>query len=242
MKRMKSLLALGLALAMAAFCLTGCSGSSEEEAESEAVEETYIASQAGGSITWPEGLDTSATFASQLDEASGTLYVVFNSVQNRFTNYFTPAGDSITVTSYATSEKDTATTQYLVTLWEEAEGGRAYVNGHTIEFATGGDCATATFDGLTPGKNYKIGIAYMSGVYRINGGLSVSGLARAQALEADTNPEAAGTATDKKSPFPLERGFFVVRNCFAPVRAKGRNTGGWPGSSTGRPAGSPPAR
>ena len=142
MKRMKSLLALGLALAMAAFCLTGCSGSSEEEAESEAVEETYIASQAGGSITWPEGLDTSATFASQLDEASGTLYVVFNSVQNRFTNYFTPAGDSITVTSYATSEKDTATTQYLVTLWEEAEGGRAYVNGHTIEFATGGDCAT----------------------------------------------------------------------------------------------------
>ena len=152
---------------------------------------TYIASQAGGSITWPEGLDTSATFASQLDEASGTLYVVFNSVQNRFTNYFTPAGDSITVTSYATSEKDTATTQYLVTLWEEAEGGRAYVNGHTIEFATGGDCATATFDGLTPGKNYKIGIAYMSGVYRINGGLSVSGLSSAQALEADTNTEAA---------------------------------------------------
>lgn len=191
MKRMKSLLALGLALAMAAFCLTGCSGSSEKEAESEAVEETYIASQAGGSITWPEGLDTSATFASQLDEASGTLYVVFNSVQNRFTNYFTPAGDSITVTSYATSEKDTATTQYLVTLWEEAEGGRAYVNGHTIEFATGGDCATATFDGLTPGKNYKIGIAYMSGVYRISGGLSVSGLSSAQALEADTDAEAA---------------------------------------------------
>ena len=45
MKRMKSLLALGLALAMAAFCLTGCSGTSEEEAASEAVEELYIASQ-----------------------------------------------------------------------------------------------------------------------------------------------------------------------------------------------------
>lgn len=31
----------------------------------------------------------------------------------------------------------------------------------------------------------------MSGVYRINGGLSVSGLSSAQALEADTNTEAA---------------------------------------------------
>ncbi len=185
MKRMKSLLALGLALAMAAFCLTGCSGTSEEEATSEAVEELYIASQAGGSITWPEGLDTTATFASQLDEASGTLYVVFNSVQNRFTNYFTPAGSSITVTSYATSEKETATSQYLVTLWEETDSGRAYVNGHTIEFATGGECASATFDGLTPGKNYKIGIAYMSGVYRISGGLSVNGLSGAQALDLE---------------------------------------------------------
>ena len=190
MKRMKSLLALGLALAMAAFCLTGCSSSSEEEAESEAVEEMYIASQAGGSITWPEDMDTTAAFASQLDEASGTLYVVFNSVQNRFTNYFTPAGDSITVTSYATSENENATNQYLVTLWEETESGRAYVNGHTIEFATGGDCASATFDGLTPGKNYKIGIAYMSGTYRISGGLSVSGLSGAQALDVE-NTEAA---------------------------------------------------
>jgi len=190
MKRMKSLLALGLALAMAAFCLTGCSGSSEEEAESEAVEETYIASQAGGSITWPEGLDTSAAFASQLDEASGTLYVVFNSVQNRFTSYFTPAGDSVTVTSYATSENENATKQYLVTLWEETEGGRAYVDGHTIEFATGGECASATFDGLTPGRNYRIGIAYMSGVYRISGGLSVSGLSGAQALDLDESETA----------------------------------------------------
>ena len=64
------------------------------------------------------------------------------------------------------------------------------MNGHTIEFATGGDCASATFDGLTPGKNYKIGIAYMSGVYRISGGLSVSGLSGAQALDVD-NTEAA---------------------------------------------------
>lgn len=190
MKLKKSLLAVGMALVLAATCFTGCSGSSEEEAESEAVEETYIASQAGGSITWPEGLDTSAAFASQLDEASGTLYVVFNSVQNRFTNYFTPAGESITVTSYATSENENATSQYLVTLWEEAEGGRAYVNGHTIEFSTGGDCASATFDGLTPGKNYKIGIAYMSGVYRISGGLSVSGLSGAQTMEEDATEAA----------------------------------------------------
>ena len=89
------------------------------------------------------------------------------------------------MTSYATSEKETATSQYLVTLWEETDSGRAYVNGHTIEFATGGECASATFDGLTPGKNYKIGIAYMSGVYRISGGLSVNGLSGAQALDLE---------------------------------------------------------
>lgn len=189
MKGTKSLLALAMALVLAVVCFTGCSAG-EEESESQVVEEMYIAAQAGGSILWPEGMDTSAAFASQMDDAAGTLYVVFNGIQNRFSNYFTPAGTSITVTSYATSENENATSQYLVTLWEETEGGRAYVDGHTIEFATGGDCASATFDGLTPGKNYKIGIAYMSGTYRISGGLSVSGLSGAQALDVE-NTEAA---------------------------------------------------
>ncbi len=188
MKLKKRLLALGMVLVLAVAGLTGCGG--QDTSSSEVEEELYIIPQAGGSVTWPEGMDTSVTFGSQMDDASGTLYVVFNGVQNRFTNYFTPAGDTITVNSYATSENENATTDYLVTLWKEGYGGREYVDGCTIEFQTGGDCATASFSGLDPNSRYKVGIAYMSGTYRISGGLSISGLSGAEALTDEETSEA----------------------------------------------------
>ncbi len=183
MKLKKRFLALGLALTLALGCFTGCGTTDEDTSAAPVEEKSNIIAQAGGSITWPEGMDTSVTFGSQM--SGDSLYLVFNGVQNRFSNYFTAAGDSLTITSYATAENENATDLYLVTLWKESSGGRQYVDNCTIEFRSGGDCSTATFTGLEPGMRYKVSIAYMSGTYQISGGLSISGVANADTLSDD---------------------------------------------------------
>ena len=97
MKRKNRFLALALAMVLALSLLPGCGGS-EEEPEATTKNEAQL----GGSITWPEeGLDTSATLASAI--VGDTLYMVFNGVQARTSGYFTPAGDTITITSSATT-------------------------------------------------------------------------------------------------------------------------------------------
>lgn len=181
MKQNKRLLALAMVLIFVFTALTGCGSASKEAEEQE--RESITATQ-GGSITWPEDMDTTVRFGTEIDESTGTLYAVFNNTQNRYTGYFTTAGDSITLTSYATTES-TGITSYLITLWKEGYGGREYVNGKTIEFPTGGECYTATFSGLEPGVRYKVGISYLSGTYYISGGLTISGLTGAEALAED---------------------------------------------------------
>ena len=116
MKRKNRFLALALALALALSLLPGCGSEEEPEAA------TQNEAQLGGSITWPEeGLDTSATLASTI--VGDTLYMVFNGVQARTSGYFTPAGDTITITSSATTTSETRFA-YRVTLWKETYGGR----------------------------------------------------------------------------------------------------------------------
>ena len=116
MKRKNRFLALALALALALSLLPGCGGEEEPEAA------TQNEAQPGGSITWPEeGLDTSATLASTI--VGDTLYMVFNGVQARTRGYFTPAGDTITITSSATTTSETRFA-YRVPLGKETYGGR----------------------------------------------------------------------------------------------------------------------
>lgn len=179
MKQKKRLFALGAVLVLMMMALVGCGTDSEETEETV---KQYISATAGGSIDWPEDMDKSVRFGTEIDDKTGTLFAVFNNTQNRYTGYFTTSGDSITITSYATTES-TAITSYLVTLWKEGYGGREYVNGQTIEFPTGGECYTATFSGLEPGVRYKVGISYLSGAYYISGGLTISGLTGAEALQ-----------------------------------------------------------
>ena len=187
MKRTKRLLALGMTVVIAIGAMTGCNTSTD--ADDESASQTTIQATAGGSITFPEDMDTSARFETEIDENTGTMYVVFNNTQNRYTGYFTTSGDTISLTSYATTES-TGITNYLVTLWKEGDGGREYVNGQTITFPTGGECYTATFSGLEPGVKYKVGISYLSGTYYISGGLTVSGLTSAEAVTDDSDTAA----------------------------------------------------
>ncbi|WP_419503365.1 hypothetical protein [Candidatus Allofournierella excrementavium] len=176
MKRKNRFLALALAMVLALSLLPGCGGS-EEEPEATTKNEAQL----GGSITWPEeGLDTSATLASTI--VGDTLYMVFNGVQARTSGYFTPAGDTITITSSATTTSETRFA-YRVTLWKETYGGREYVDGGIMYFTADGECRTGTFTGLEAGTRYKIGLAYDGGSHYMSGGVTIAGLAQADALD-----------------------------------------------------------
>lgn len=143
--------------------------------DDEAEETTDVYAPAGGSITFPEGMDTGSRLNTQVE--GDTMYIAFNGIQNRSTSYFTAASDSVTITSYATTES-TGLLEYKSALWElsEDQTTTAYVQGTTVYYTTGGDCYTQTVTGLTPGKKYKVYISYDSHAYYITGAMTVQGL------------------------------------------------------------------
>lgn len=185
----KKLLALVLALAMA-LTMTACSPKEmavnailklatvlgfREEGGSDEEETTDVYAPEGGSISFPEGMDTSSRFTTQISD--GTLYVSFNGIQNRNTPYFVAAGDSVTITSYAETES-TGLLEYKAALWalDDDQTSTSYVLDSTVYFTTGGDCYTQTISGLTPGRRYKVNISYDSSKYYITGGMAITGI------------------------------------------------------------------
>ena len=182
MKQTKRWTAWLLVAALFTTLLAGCSFTQESDSAPEEDDTPQIEAVEGGSISWPEGLDTSLRFTTGTNEDGTVLYAVFNNVQNRFTGYFTPGSDTITMTSYATTESPSINT-YQLTLWKEGYGGREYQDGYTAVYSTSGECQTAQFTGLEPGVRYKIGISFLSGVYYISGGLMVEGLTSAESVE-----------------------------------------------------------
>lgn len=189
MKLHHRVLALGMAAVMA-LALTACSpkkvaqdmvigmvqalGFTTADEEDEATE--TMATE-GGSITYPEGFDASGTNALLQD---GTLYLSFKDMQYYSTDFFTPAGDTVTVTSYGSIDATTSYTAYKVALWELSEDGTttSYVAGSTIYFTISSDetCYTYDIGGLTPGKKYKARVSFDSTVARVTGGMTISGL------------------------------------------------------------------
>ncbi len=179
---MKKLITLALTLALA-LSLTACLGSQRESTAND------IYAEQGGEITLPEGMDTSRRFNTQLD--GSTMYIGFNRVMVRNTGYFYPAGDTLTLTSYATTESPSLL-EYKAGLWELTDDNKAqYVNGCTLYFTTGGDCYTGTFSGLDPAKRYKITISYDSATYYITGAMKVEGVSNGEMLSDDD-----GSATE----------------------------------------------
>lgn len=131
--------------------------------------------EAGGSITFPDGMETTGRFVNEVH--GDTLYIAFNGIQNRSTDYFVAGGDSVTVTAYATTDSATIN-EFKAAIWELSDDRTqtSYVQGTTVYFATGGDCSTATISGLTPGKMYKVYISYDSSSYYITGAMTVTGV------------------------------------------------------------------
>ena len=119
MKRTRTWIALALALCLA-LSLSACSpkqaakdfvvkvvtvlGFRDENAGDDE-EAAKVMATSGGEVTFPETMDpTSGKLVTQVE--GDTLYVAFNGIQNRNTEYFVPAGDSITVTGYDLLRKD----------------------------------------------------------------------------------------------------------------------------------------
>lgn len=192
MKRTRTWIALALALCLA-LSLSACSpkqaakdfvvkvvtvlGFRDENAGDDE-EAAKVMATSGGEVTFPETMDpTSGKLVTQVE--GDTLYVAFNGIQNRNTEYFVPAGDSITVTGYATTESTNENYQtFKVAVWQlsDDKSMTSYVQGSTTYYTTDGTCYNYTITGLTPGKQYKVNISYDSSIYYITGGLKVQGL------------------------------------------------------------------
>lgn len=192
MKRTRTWIALALALCLA-LSLSACSpkqalkdavvkavtvlGFRDESAFDEE-EATKVMATSGGEVTFPEGFDS--TSGKLVTQAAGdTLYVAFNGIANRSTEYFVAASDSLTVTGYATTESTSENYQvFKVAVWQlsDDQATTSYVQGSTVYYTTDGTCYTYTITGLTPGKQYKVNISYDSSIYYVTGGLKIQGL------------------------------------------------------------------
>lgn len=192
MKRTRTWIALALALCLA-LSLSACSPKQalkdavvkavtvlgfRDESASDEEEATKVMATSGGDVTFPEGFDS--TSGKLVTQAAGdTLYVAFNGIANRSTEYFVAASDSLTVTGYATTESTSENYQtFKVAVWQlsDDQATTNYVMGSTVYYTTDGTCYTYTITGLTPGKQYKVNISYDSSIYYVTGGLKIQGL------------------------------------------------------------------
>ena len=192
MKLSRRLAALALAVLLA-FTLTACSpkqvaqdlvvnlvhklGLVEESDEDDT--DTTIKATAGGSVEFPAEMDTDAARVVTYPVDS-TLYVSFNGIANRSTEYFVAGGSSMNVTAYATTEASSDKYMYFkIAFWELSDDKTktSYVPGSTIYFYADGSASQYNVTGLTAGKQYKITISYDNGnKYYVTGGLKVEGL------------------------------------------------------------------
>ena len=124
MKLSRKLAALAMAVLLAV-SLTACSpkqvaqdmvvhlvhklGLVEESDEDDT--DTTTKAPAGGSVEFPAEMDTTAARVVTYP-VENTLYVSFNGIANRSTEYFVAGGDSMTVTGSATTEA----TRYVTSL------------------------------------------------------------------------------------------------------------------------------
>ena len=151
MKLTRKLTALAMAVLLA-FTLTACSPKAwaqdtvvklvkamglVEESEDDDTD-TTIKAAAGGSVEFPEGMDTSAARVVTYPQ-DNTLYVSFNGIANRSTEYFVAGGDSMTVTGHAPTQASIERATYLKTaFWDLADDKTiSYDNGNKY-YVTGG--------------------------------------------------------------------------------------------------------
>ena len=149
-----------------------------EESDEEDTDTTTKA-PAGGSVEFPAEMDTDSARVVTYP-VDDTLYVSFNGIANRSTEYFVAGGDSMTVTGYASTEASSENYMYFkIAFWELSDDKTmtSYVPDSTIYFRADEADYQYTITGLTAGKQYKITISYDNGnKYYVTGGLKVEGL------------------------------------------------------------------
>lgn len=205
MKLHHRVLALGMAVVMA-LALTACSPKEIAQnmvigmvralgfttADGEEDEATETMATQGGSITFPEGFSTEDRTNTLLED--GTLYISFNNLRTYNTDYFTAASDTLTVTSYgSTDATKTSYNSYKVALWELSDDGTktSYIPGSTIYFNVSTDetCYTYDITGLTAGKKYKATITFDSTVAYVTGGMTITGLTDDALVQTETDED-----------------------------------------------------
>ena len=197
MKLTRKLAALAMAVLLAV-SLTACSpkqvaqdmvvhlvhklGLVEESDEDDT--DTTTKAPAGGSVEFPAEMDTTAARVVTYP-VENTLYISFNGIANRSTEYFVAGGDSMTVTGYATTEASNEKYMYFkIAFWELSDDKTmtSYVPDSTIYYCADGADYQYNVTGLTAGKQYKITISYDNGnKYYVTGGLKVEGLGQHRA-------------------------------------------------------------
>ncbi len=112
----------------------------------------------------------------EYDGAEGyPMYVVFNGIANRETDYFYAPTGTLTLTAKATGES-TGMKSFKIALWEKLLGETTYVDGTTIYFYTNDETNTYTITGLDPTKEYRMNFSYDAYGYYIYGKMQVDGV------------------------------------------------------------------
>ncbi len=166
------MLALGLAMVCAAFALTGCT--IDLTGGDEPVNSLTRAETAPEDVTLPEGMDPEAQFATQMTDSG--MYIVFNGINDKKTDYFTVPGGTLTIDASATGEA-TGMKSFKINLWKKMDGSTQYVDNTTIYYYTDGEPHTYTITDLDPQAQYRISISYDAYKYYIYGKMRVNGAA-----------------------------------------------------------------
>ena len=179
MKLTRKLAALAMAVLLAV-SLTACSPKQvAQDMVVHLVHKLGLVEESGGSVEFPAEMDTTAARVVTYP-VENTLYVSFNGIANRSTEYFVAGGDSMTVTGYATTEASNEKYMYFkIAFWELSDDKTmtSYVPDSTIYYCADGADYQYNVTGLTAGKQYKITISYDNGnKYYVTGGLKVEGL------------------------------------------------------------------
>ncbi len=112
--------------------------------------------------------------AEEIDEGY-SMYIVFNGIANRETDYFYVPTGSLTLTAKATGES-TGMKSFKIALWEKLDGETEYIEGTTIYFYTNDETNTYTITGLDPTMPYRMNFSYDAYGYYIYGVMQVDGV------------------------------------------------------------------
>ena len=200
MKLAKRIATASLALVLA-LSLTACSpkdmlgnmilgaadllGLRSEDTGDDEAEETLATP--GGSITFPEGMDTQSRFPNEV--YGDTLYIAFNGISNRSTDYFVAAGDS--VTTIRISIPPSCSSRPLCGSFRTTRPGRAMCRAPRSILRPAAIARPTRSAALTPGKMYKVTVSYDSGMYYVTGGMTVTGIGSEELTTIDTGEEGA---------------------------------------------------